>query len=73
VPLLDLIHLLEQALHVPAIIDWQPTQPGDVSITFADLRKSQAILGYRPQVDITTGIQRFADWFQSQRHLSKIV
>jgi UDP-glucuronate 4-epimerase len=73
VPLLDLIHLLEQALQVPAIIDWQPTQPGDVSITFADLRKAQAILGYRPQVDITTGIQRFADWFQSQRHPSKIV
>jgi UDP-glucuronate 4-epimerase len=72
VPLLDLIRLLEQALQVPAIIDWQPAQPGDVPITFADLRKSQAILGYRPQVDIATGMQRFADWFQSQCRLSKM-
>ena len=70
-PLLELIRLLEQALHVTAMIDWQPAQPGDVPITFADLRKSQALLGYRPQVDIATGIQRFAAWFQGQRSLSE--
>lgn len=66
VPLLELIRLLETALGYQAILDWQPTQPGDVSITFADLRKSQAILGYHPQVDIATGMQRFAEWFQQQ-------
>jgi UDP-glucuronate 4-epimerase len=71
VPLLELIRLLEQALHVTAMIDWQPAQPGDVPITFADLRKSQTLLGYRPQVDIATGIQRFAVWFQNQRSLSE--
>jgi UDP-glucuronate 4-epimerase len=71
VPLLDLIRLLEQALNVQAIIDWQPAQPGDVPITFADLRKSQALLGYTPQIDIATGIQRFAEWFQNQRHFSE--
>jgi UDP-glucuronate 4-epimerase len=66
VPLLELIRLLETALGSQALIDWQPAQAGDVPITFADLRKSQAILGYRPQVDIATGIQRFAEWFQQQ-------
>jgi UDP-glucuronate 4-epimerase len=71
VRLIELIRLLEQALHVTAMIDWQPAQPGDVPITFADLRKSQALLGYQPQVDIATGIQRFAAWFQSQRSLSE--
>ena len=71
VPLLDLIRLLEQALNVPAIIDWQPAQPGDVPITFANLQKSRAILGYNPQVDIATGIQRFAAWFQGQRSLTE--
>ena len=34
-------------------------------LTYADLRKSEALLGYRPQVDITTGIQRFATWFRA--------
>jgi UDP-glucuronate 4-epimerase len=71
VPLLDLIRLLEQALDMQAIIDWQPAQPGDVPITFADLRKSRALLGYNPQVDIATGIQRFAVWFQGQRRLAE--
>jgi UDP-glucuronate 4-epimerase len=67
VPLLELIRLLETALGYTATIDWQPAQPGDVPITFADLRKSRAVLGYNPQVDITTGIQRFAAWFHQQR------
>jgi len=64
VPLLELIRLLETSLGCTARIDWQAEQPGDVPITYADLRKSAALLGYRPQVDIATGIQRFAVWFQ---------
>ena len=64
VPLLELIRLLETSLECTASIDWQAEQPGDVPITYADLRKSAALLGYRPQVDIATGIQRFATWFQ---------
>lgn len=66
VPLLQLIRLLETALGCKATIDWQPDQPGDVPVTFADLRKSQSLLGYHPQVDIAAGIQRFAAWFQQQ-------
>lgn len=67
VPLLELIRLLETSLGYAAHIDWQPAQPGDVPITFADLRKSQSILGYNPQIDIATGIHRFAEWFLQQR------
>jgi UDP-glucuronate 4-epimerase len=75
VPLIELIRLLETALGYRAILDWQPAQPGDVSNTFADVRKAQTILGYTPQVDIATGLQRFAAWFhqtqaQSPDHMS---
>jgi UDP-glucuronate 4-epimerase len=66
IPLLQLVRLLETALDCKAAIDWQPDQPGDVPVTFADLRKSQSLLGYQPQVDIATGIQHFAAWFQQQ-------
>jgi UDP-glucuronate 4-epimerase len=66
VPLLKLVRLLESSLGYQANIDWQPAQPGDVPITFADLRKSQAALGYHPQIDIATGLQRFAAWFHQQ-------
>jgi UDP-glucuronate 4-epimerase len=64
IALLELIHLLETSLDCQALLEWQPAQPGDVSITFADLQKSHALLGYQPQVDIATGVQRFAAWFR---------
>lgn len=63
----DLVRHLETALGYKAIIDRQPAQPGDVPITFADLHKSRTILGYNPQIDIATGIQRFATWFLQQQ------
>lgn len=65
VALLELIHHLEVALDCPAQIDWQPEQPGDVPRTYADLRKSAAVLGYRPQVALATGLQHFATWLRS--------
>ncbi|MBM3224150.1 MAG: NAD-dependent epimerase/dehydratase family protein, partial [Candidatus Tectomicrobia bacterium] len=65
VKLLELIRLLEKSLGCTAQLDWQDDQPGDVPLTYADVRKSEALLGYRPQVDIATGIQRFAMWFQT--------
>ena len=63
VTLSRLIELLEAALGKKAILDRQPLQPGDVPITFADIAKARAKLGYSPQVKIEQGIPLFADWF----------
>ncbi|MEW6303637.1 MAG: SDR family NAD(P)-dependent oxidoreductase [Verrucomicrobiota bacterium] len=59
-----LIELLESALGKKAIIDRQPPQPGDVPITFADISKARARLGYDPKVKIEQGIPRFVEWFR---------
>jgi UDP-glucuronate 4-epimerase len=59
----DLIKLLEKALGKKAVIDRQPEQPGDVPITFADISKARAKLGYHPQVKIEQGLPKFVDWF----------
>jgi UDP-glucuronate 4-epimerase len=64
VKLSQLIELLETALGRKAIIDRQPLQPGDVPITFADITKARAKLGYNPQVKIEQGIPLFAEWFR---------
>jgi len=64
VKLNELIALLEVALSKKAVLDRQPTQPGDVPITFADVSKARARLGYNPQVKIAAGIPRFVDWFR---------
>jgi UDP-glucuronate 4-epimerase len=64
VTLQDLIALLEKSLGKKAIIDRQPLQPGDVPITFADISKARARLGYQPRVNIEQGITKFVDWFR---------
>ncbi len=60
-----LIELIENALGQKAIIDRQSPQPGDVPITFANIAKAQAKLGYHPSVKIEEGIPRFVEWFRS--------
>jgi len=58
-----LIELLEAALGKKAIIERQPTQPGDVPITFADVSKARTKLDYNPRVKIEQGIPLFVDSF----------
>jgi UDP-N-acetylglucosamine 4-epimerase len=36
---------------------------GDVALSRADIAKAQRLLGYRPQVRITQGLQRTIDWY----------
>ena len=64
VTLSRLIEVLEHALGRKAIIDRQPAQPGDVPLTFADISKSRAKLGYQPHIKIEQGIALFIDWFR---------
>ena len=58
-----LIELLEKALGKKAMIDRQPMQPGDVPLTFADISKARAQLGYNPSTKIEKGISIFIEWF----------
>ncbi|MDB6035399.1 MAG: Epimerase [Verrucomicrobiales bacterium] len=62
-----LIELLEQALGKKAVIDRQSTQPGDVPITYANIEKAQAKLGYHPQIKIEQGIPLFVQWFRENQ------
>jgi UDP-glucuronate 4-epimerase len=62
-----LIELLEKELGEKAIIDRQSPQPGDVPITFADISKARAKLGYNPHIKIEQGIKMFIDWFRGNQ------
>jgi UDP-glucuronate 4-epimerase len=63
--LIDLVRHLERLLGRPAAIDWQPAQPGDVPLTFADTSYARELFGYQPQVPIEEGLARFVEWFES--------
>jgi UDP-glucuronate 4-epimerase len=66
VSLSELIALLEHELGRKAVIDRQPTQPGDVPQTFADVSKARKLLGYDPRTPIEEGIRHFVEWFKSR-------
>jgi UDP-glucuronate 4-epimerase len=60
----ELITLIEKHVGKEAVIDQQPMQPGDVTITFADIDKARTLLDYDPQTDMDTGIQNFVQWYR---------
>ncbi len=64
VTLIRMIELLEAALGQKALIDRQPPQPGDVPVTYANIKKARARLGYQPRVKFEQGIKLFANWFR---------
>ena len=59
-----LIALIGAAAGRTPVIERAPDQPGDVSLTAADLRRSERELGYRPRVGIEEGIGRFVAWYR---------
>ena len=59
-----LIALIGQAVGREVRIERHAEQPGDVPLTAADLGRSGAELGYRPQVGIEAGLERFVRWYE---------
>ncbi len=62
--LAELVEWLAAELAVPALIEYLPTQPGDVPITYADVSKARQLLGYSPKVPIREGLRRFVAWYR---------
>ena len=67
VGLFTMISTLERVLGRQAVKVLMPMQPGDVTATFADVSKLNALTGYRPMVAIDEGLERFATWWRVYR------
>ena len=63
IPLMRYIQALENALGKKAQLELLPMQPGDVRATEADVSHLASDLGYRPQIDVETGVARFVEWY----------
>jgi UDP-glucuronate 4-epimerase len=57
-----LISTIETALGKKAKKRLRPLQPGDVPATWADIKKSTRLLGFRPTTDLKTGVGYFVNW-----------
>jgi UDP-glucuronate 4-epimerase len=63
----ELIRLIEGAFGKKANIEMLDSQPGDVSVTYADITKANRILNYQPKVKMEEGIRRFVEWYKKER------
>lgn len=42
----------------------RPMQPGDVTATYADVSKLNALTGYQPKVPLKDGLEQFVKWWR---------
>jgi UDP-glucuronate 4-epimerase len=63
----ELIEMLETVTGRKTIIDERGQQAGDVSITWADIRKARHSLGYVPSVRLEDGLRDFVCWYRATR------
>ena len=69
VRVLELISLLEERLGIPAQRHFQSPLAGDVAMTWADVTKAERLLGWQPTTPLERGLDRWCEWFLSQRLL----
>ncbi len=65
VKLAELVELLERVTGRRAIRDPRPVQPGDVSLTWADITAAERLLGYQPATRLEDGLTKFVGWYRS--------
>ena len=63
----ELVALIGETTGLEPALDRQPMQPGDVVVTYADVSKARAKLGYDPRTPVRDGLERFVDWYRSRR------
>ena len=73
VELKQLIRLIENSLDKKTKEKYLPEQPGDASVTLADISKARRLLKYRPKMEIGEGVKEFVHWFRSEHGSSSSV
>lgn len=48
-------------------LEYESAREGDAEHTHADVSKATELLGYEPTIDITTGVQKFIDWYRANQ------
>lgn len=58
----ELVRALSSALEVEPEIDRLPDQPGDMSVTHADIDRARELLGWHPDTSLEDGLAAFVEW-----------
>jgi len=72
--LMDFVHILaeeliragvlEQSFKIDDHLNLVPMQPGDVQVTYADTSTLECDYGFKPSIDLRTGLRGFAEWYR---------
>lgn len=73
--LLDFVEILQEELKragvLPEDYDFEKhkklveMQPGDVEVTYADILELERDFGFRPEIGLREGLEKFAVWYKS--------
>lgn len=63
VELMKFVETVEQAVRRPARRNMLPMQQGDVPRTYAAPDLLNALTGFCPDIPVSTGVQKFVDWY----------
>jgi UDP-glucuronate 4-epimerase len=61
---MSFIEAIEHSLGKVATKNFLPLQDGDVPATFADVSELAAWTGFQPNTPVTTGVERFVNWYR---------
>jgi len=64
VTVLEFIEILAGHLGIKPHLRFLPMQPGDVSMTCANVEQLRARVGFEPSTPLNEGLRRFVEWFR---------
>ncbi len=67
IKLIDLVRLIETVTGEKANLKFINRQPGDVFMTYADIRKARKMLKYFPETNINEGLTKFIRWYKEKK------
>ena len=71
VMLMDALHMMEESLGKKARLEFTGRHKADVTATWADIAKAERLLGWHPQTDLRTGIDKMVAWYNENRAWAK--
>jgi UDP-glucuronate 4-epimerase len=63
----NLIRLIEDVVGKKAIVAYGPPDPADMRSNWADVTKAGELLGWEPQFNLRSGIEKLVEWYNTER------
>jgi UDP-glucuronate 4-epimerase len=69
----NLIRLIEDVVGKKAVVQYGPPDPADMHSNWADVSKAGELLGWEPQFNMRSGLEKLVEWYNAEREwVSKV-